>query len=293
MQLYRKTNGICRKVNPVAVEKEKTLPAIMGSNIYYMLDLHSLEPGYSDIGDRVDTLAVDKAGAPVIILYKLSKYENVINRALPHLKWLRAQKAEFFEMLVRKKLGKELTKTFSINLNDSRVICIAGSYSKFEVETVDVMRLKIQLLLYREYEDDLFTLEPLRIAGSSPSVAASAGVTAKDDEPLEALLARSTTEAVCLFSEIRQRILQLDDSIQEKATRIYVAYRIKKNFAEVALQTSQIRIKLRAIEYFDPERMVHQVPGGYNWTEKYVHVTSPREIDYVLRLIEQSYRDVL
>jgi len=293
MQLYRKTNGICRKVNPVAVEKEKTLPAIMGSNIYYMLDLHSLEPGYSDIGDRVDTLAVDKTGAPVIIVYKLSKYENVINRALPYLKWLRAQKAEFFEMLVRKKLGKELAKTFSINLNDSRVICIADSYSNFEIETVDVMRLKIQLLLYREYEDDLFTLEPLRIAGNSPFVAASAGVTAKDDEPLEALLARSTTEAVRLFSEIRQRILQLDDSIQEKATRIYVAYRIKKNFAEVALQTSQIRIKLRAIEYFDPERMVHQVPGGYNWTEKYVHVNSPREIDYVLRLIEQSYRDVL
>lgn len=293
MQLYRKANGICRKVNPVALENEKALPAILGSNIYDMLDLHSLEPGYSDIGDRVDTLAVDKAGAPVIIVYKLSKHENVINRALPHLKWLRAQRTEFFEMLAHKKLGKELANTFSINLSDSRVICIADSYSKFEIETVDVMRLKIQLLLYREYEDDLFTLEPLRVAGSNPSVAASAGVTAKDDEPLEALLAKSSAGAVRLFNEIRQRILQLDDSIQEKATRIYVAYRVKKNFAEVTFQASQLRIKLRPIDYFDPKQMIRQVPGGYNWAERYVHVNSLRDIDYVLRLIEQSYRDVL
>ena len=186
-----------------------------------------------------------------------------------------------------------MANIISINLSDSRVICIADSYSKFEIETVDVMRLKIQLLLYREYEDDLFTLEPLRVAGYNSSVAASAGVTAKDDETLESLLTKSTAGAVSLFNEMRQRILQLDDSIQEKATRIYVAYRVKKNFAEVAFQTNQIRIKLRPIDYFDPEKMVRQVPGGYNWTEKYVHVNSRRDIEYVLRLIEQSYRDVL
>jgi RecB family endonuclease NucS len=72
--------------------------------------MHFLATEYTTtFGGRIDTLAVDVNGAPVIIEFKKNRSDNIINQGLSYLKWLQAQKVEFFEMIVFKKLGKELS----------------------------------------------------------------------------------------------------------------------------------------------------------------------------------------
>ena len=54
----------------------------------------------------MDTLGIDENGCPVIIEYKRSSNENVINQGLFYLDWLMDHKRDF-EWLVMQSLNKE------------------------------------------------------------------------------------------------------------------------------------------------------------------------------------------
>lgn len=83
---------------------------------------------------------------------------------------------------------------------------------------------------------------------------------------------------------MRERILSIDESIEEKATSL----------AEVHVNKTQLKIHLRPIVYDDSKGLVDKIPEGYNWTmDRRVYLTNSEELDYVLGLIEQSYKNVL
>jgi predicted transport protein len=97
-----------------------------------------------------------------------------------------------------------------------------------------------------------------------------------------------------LFDDLRERILALDESITEKATSTYVAYRVANNFAEIHIGKSQLKIHIRPIDFIDPKNSVEKIPDGYNWTmNRRVYLKSPDELEYVMGVIEQSYKNVL
>ena len=53
-------------------------------------------------------------------------------------------------------------------------------------------------------------------------------------------------------------------------------------------------IFLRPVDYVDPRGSVEKIPDGYNWTlDKRVYLDSPADLDYVIGLIEQSYKNVI
>ena len=82
----------------------------MEANLETMLGVRFLDTEYSTgrlHGGRIDTLGVDENGAPVIIEYKRTVNENVINQGLFYLDWLMDHKAEF-RFLVLDKLGSEV-----------------------------------------------------------------------------------------------------------------------------------------------------------------------------------------
>src|SRR3954471_21847845 len=119
MAIFKEDNGKLKKLRITTFSKEKNLQILIQDNLLEVLDMHLLASEYpTTFGGRIDTLAVDITGAPVIIEYKLSKNENVINQALSYLRWLKAQKVEFFEMLVIKKLGKEIAEKIQIDWNN-------------------------------------------------------------------------------------------------------------------------------------------------------------------------------
>lgn len=243
-----------------------------------------------------DTLAVDANGAPVIIEYKRNKNDNVINQALSYLKWLRAQKPEFFQMLMINKLGQGVAESIKLDWNNPRVICIAESYSKFDVDTVEVVPLRIELFKYRYYEQGIFGLESLTVPeAASAATPASTNLVADKPASSVALLREKGNQAIReLFDQLQEQVVNLDEGIEEKPTSLYVAYRAAKNFAEVHIGKNQLKIHLRPIDYVDPRKRVDKIPDGYNWTmDRRVYLDSADDLEYVVGLIEQSYKNVL
>jgi predicted transport protein len=297
MPIFKQNNGKLEKLKLSPFSKERTLQTLIEPNLLEVLDMHFLASEYpTTAGGRIDTLAIDTDGAPVIIEYKLNKNENVINQALSYLSWLKAQKIEFFEMLVIKKLGKEIAGKLKIDWSNPRVICIAENYSKFDIDTVEVIPMRIELIKYRNYENGIFHLDfinkPEPIDHKTPKTNASV-----DSEKIIThldVVEKANPEIKEIFHEIRGRIMQLDDKIVEKINLNYFAYRVSKNFAELQVGRTQIILFLRPNEYLDPLKKVTKVPDSYNWTmTSKVILKNFDDIQYALDLIEQSYKETI
>ena len=299
MPIFRNAGGKLSKLGAIPLSKEKELQALIETNLKEVLDLQFLHTEYTTtFGGRIDTLAVDSSGAPVIIEYKRNKNDNVINQALSYLKWLKSQKPGFFEKLMIDKLGDTVAKSIGLDWDNPRVICIAEAYSKFDIDTVEVVPLRIELFRYRYYEDNVFALEPVNVT-EAPNYVTQANPAKSTSSPtsstgVEGLLAKADDNTAELFKELRERILELDDTVEEKATTLYVAYKRSNNFAEVHIGKSQLKIHLRPINYVDPEGKVDKIPDGYNWTmDRRIYLKSKSDLAYVLDIVEQSYLNVV
>ena len=126
MPIFQKVDGSLKKLSAISISSEKELQTLVEENLGEVLGMYFLATEYTTtFGGRIDTLAVDYTGAPVIIEYKRNKNDNVINQALSYLRWLQVQKEEFFEMLIIKSLGQEVAQKINIDWKNPRVICIA------------------------------------------------------------------------------------------------------------------------------------------------------------------------
>ncbi|WP_375181972.1 DUF5655 domain-containing protein, partial [Chryseobacterium sp.] len=264
-----KKDGKLKKLHSYTATKEKEIQNLVERNLLEVLDMHFLATEYTTNGGRIDTLAVDRNGAPVIIEYKRNKNDNIINQGLSYLRWLQAQKIEFFQMLILKKFGDEFSKSFIIDWKNPRVICIAESYNKFDIDTVEVIPMRIELFKYRYYDNGIFSLEPInvneQIQKSNNDLTTNAEAELLNLN-LDSHLIKANENIKDLFKDLRSKIFELDENIIEKITTLYVAYRLAKNFVEIHIAKNHLKIHLRPIDYNDPENLVEKISDKYQWT---------------------------
>lgn len=305
MPVFKTTsNDQLKKLNVLPLSKERDLQRLIEKNLLETLGLQFLATEYTTTsGGRIDTLAVDSDGAPVIIEYKKNRNDAVINQALSYVKWLKTQKSEFFQKLMIDKLGQKTYDEIGLDWKNPRVICIAEAFSRFDIDTIHFVSARIELIRYRIYEDGIFTLEPLNVLESvqqtEEALTESKAKAQPEDATAEApavddFVSKASPQVKNLFYDLRERILALDEAIVEKPTTLYVGYKLSNNFADLHFQKSGLKIFLRPAKYEDPKGMLKQIPDGYRWKlNRFVQITSSDDIDYVFGLIEQSYKDVL
>lgn len=292
-----KKDGKLKKLHSYTATKEKEIQNLVERNLLEVLDMHFLATEYTTNGGRIDTLAVDRNDAPVIIEYKRNKNDNIINQGLSYLRWLQAQKIEFFQMLILKKFGDEFSKSFIIDWKNPRVICIAESYNKFDIDTVEVIPMRIELFKYRYYDNGIFSLEPInvneQIQKSNNDLTTNAEAELLNLN-LDSHLIKANENIKDLFKDLRSKIFELDENIIEKITTLYVAYRLAKNFVEIHIAKNHLKIHLRPIDYNDPENLVEKISDKYQWTmDRRIYLKNEESMDYVFNIIEQSYKDVI
>lgn len=109
IKLFRLHDGQVAELEGHSVAVEKSLQNLIEHHLEALLGIRFLASEYSTgpkHGGRMDTLDIDESGYPVIIEYKRSLNENVINQGLYYLDWLMDHQAAF-AMLVMDRLGVE------------------------------------------------------------------------------------------------------------------------------------------------------------------------------------------
>lgn len=298
MPLFNTSNSKLTLVNTLQSGKEKDLQNLLEDNLKEALDMHFLATEYRTSNGRIDTLAVDRDGAPSIIEYKRNRDDNVINQALSYLKWLKAQRPEFFEMLMQNKLGQEVASGIRLDWKNPRIVCVAQAFSRFDIDTVEVVPLRIDLYRYKRYENGLLSLEMVttneRLKNLVEACQAAPAETIFGINQAMKEQAGASQAIRDLYDDLRERILGIDEYIIEKPGKRAVAFRLTKNFAEVLIRKDRLVIDLRETDYADPRGLVEKIGEGYTITmNRRITLADPRDLDYVFGIVEQSYQNIL
>ena len=208
MALFSIQNKVVRKVPPIKVGLERNIQKIFEENLNEILNIIFLVSEYSTSRGRIDSLGIDNNGSPVIIEYKRSQNENVINQGLSYLLWLLDHKADF-EILTQKAKA-----TIDIDWTSPRVICVAESYNKFDLDTADLLPINIELLKFRIYKNNILLVEletqqKARISTAKvfDKVKKESLIREKMKYSLENHLGRKSPKAIKIFEAINKGLI--------------------------------------------------------------------------------------
>ena len=264
IKLFRLSSGTATELQGSASDLEKPLQTLIEANLQPLLNIRFIATEHSTgktHGGRIDSLGLDENNCPVILEYKRSVGENVINQGLFYLDWLLDHKAEF-KLLVLDKLGTAAAD--AIDWSAPRVVCIAADFTKYDGHAVQQIGRNIELIRYRQFGGDLLLLEsvnagsdagskptaakPPKATPSKPDVPATAAATAVPavadpigtkgtgpDKSFAELLVNLPEPMQLLLASLEGYTLSLGDDVQRKELRLYLAFKRLKNFATVVL----------------------------------------------------------
>ncbi len=97
IKLFRLVNGLATELRGDASDLEKPLQTLIENNLEPLLGIRFLASEYFTgkiHNGRIDSLGLDENSCPVILEYKRSIAESVINQGLYYLAWLMDHQAE-------------------------------------------------------------------------------------------------------------------------------------------------------------------------------------------------------
>lgn len=295
MPLFKVEGKNVRRILPKDLDLEKNLQRVVEENLEEVLGVTFLYHEYpTSFGGRMDTLGIDADGAPCIIEYKRGQNESVINQGLSYLRWLLDHKADF------ERLCAEMGIRKSIDWDSPRVICIASSYNKFDSDTAELLPIKIELLRYQMYEGNMFSIEPQggqKVKLSMSDIVGKAKPTKQSgmqkQYTVEERLAGVRPEVIEAFNMLREQILALDETIDEQPKKLYVAYKLARNFTDLIVMKSKLvvalNVKYGSIE--DPDGLLRDMRHQGHWGngDYEIIVTGPNDVAQAMYFIRQSY----
>ncbi|GAB1469242.1 DUF5655 domain-containing protein [Chloroflexota bacterium] len=307
MPLYQLKQTSVQQIKPASFKNERELQKLFEENLEALLGARFIASEFTT-GDRqrgrIDTLGLDEDGTPVIIEYKKSSKENVINQGLFYLDWLVDHKGDF-ALAAQDALGKDI----EIDWSSPRLILVAESFSEYDKYAVNRIGANIQLWAYRKYGDGYLFLDSIfsNTSQSEQKRNKFAVTSTVKEETSEEIIIYTTddhlrdkpNELKVLFEAFREKIfsLNVDGDILEKASKIYVSYKHGKNFCEVAFLANSMKIWLDIpfSDIDDPNKICRDVSkiGHHGTGHTETKLTNLSEIDNVLYLVEQSYRQTL
>ena len=234
------------ELTPKKVSLEKELQTLIENNLQTFFGVTFLKSEYAITNGRMDSIGIDENNCPVIIEYKRSINENVINQGLFYLDWLLDHKANF-QLLVEEVLGKE--KSGNIDWSMPCVICIANDFTKFDEHAVNQMQRNIKLVKYRKFDNDLIALELLNAPQVKPITDDNNSVSninkkQKSIKDLSQSLADADETIKNLYATVQNYIMAQGDNITENQLKRYVAYKKIKNFLCVVVYQSSVVLYL-------------------------------------------------
>lgn len=255
LRLFRVLPSGVVELTGTSASVERSLHALVERNLEALLGVHlvaSDHPTGRSHGGRVDTLGLDENGCPVIVEYKRTLNENVINQGLFYLDWLLDHRAEF-ALLVTERLGK--VAAARIEWTAPRLVCIAGGFTRYDAHAIKQIDRTIELIRYRRFGDDFLVLE---LVGSAAAIAEPATRTAgtataatrrrprRGARAIADRLAASPADVRDRYEALASFLLALGDDVQARTLTTYVAYRRLTNFACVDIHPQLKRLVVYA-----------------------------------------------
>lgn len=266
---------------------EAALRDFFAENLDDLLGLRFLAKEYPARDGRIDTLAIDETGAPVILEYKWGEKDNILPQGLFYLGWLKESK-KLIDLLVADRLGKQI----KVNWDSPRVILVAQGFDRYTLAAVREVK-NVELIKYTPYSSAILFLET--VYSPAPPKGASTVVAKPDTQALGIAYHLGSVDAEIskIFYALQGRILTLPNVEEMADQKTGITYRTTKSFLRCEFGKGHIDLLLRDSQYNDPRGVVKDI-AAYEWGYKgRVKLKSLDDVEYVFSLVNQSYDSTL
>ena len=301
IKFFKIDNDNVQELHGHSVSLEKSLQSLIEKHLDAFLGIKFLASEYSTgkrHGGRIDTLGLDENHSPVIIEYKRSMNENVINQGLFYLDWLLDHKAEF-ELMTLRKFGQSFAD--NIDWGSPRLLCIAGNFTKYDEHAVQQINRNIELYQYKHYSEGFLMLDLVNATTAQTvyiedsSIDRTQKSNIKTFKTVSDYLDQANEQLTDRFESLKAFMIALGDDVQMKTLKYYIAFKRIKNFAcvEVHPQSNSILVYLKV----DPTtvtleqgftRNVTNI-GHYGTGDLEIRINNDEDLEKAKHFIEKSY----
>ena len=304
MPLFTVTKTTLSAVDQTNFSTERELQRLIESNLKSVFGCRFVATEFAtgaQHAGRIDTLALSEDHNPVIIEYKKVESSELINQSLFYLAWIQDHQGDF-EIAAQKSLGNKI----EVDWSDTRVICLAPNYKRYDLHAVQVMGANLELWTYRLFKNGSLYLEEVfqKSITTSPSRPPAAGLTAGQKAAIsrrtgsytvEQHLKNKPTSTKELAQSIRDFLIGLDSAVEEVPKKLYIAYKISQNFVCMEVHKARVLLYVKldptAIDLPENARDATNI-GHFGTGDLELSVRDLHDLELAKPLLEQAYQKV-
>ena len=302
MKLYALQNKRAKTLSVRPFKLEKEIQQIVEDNLHELFSLQVVKSEFPILNFRLDTLAFDSENKSfVIIEYKRDKNYSIIDQGYTYLSLMLNNKSDF--ILEYNENCKGSLKRSDVDWTQSRVIFISPQFSDYQTNSINFKDVPFELWEIKRFENDLFSL-----VQHKPTSSESVSIVSGDPNNMMT----KVTKEVKVYTEeshynyykseslkesyfnLRERIMNLGE-VEIVPRSQYIGFKRKSNFVDIAFQKNALWlwINLPKGGLDDPKGVARDVSdiGHYGNGDYDLKVTPESDLDYIMFLINQSYKN--
>ena len=302
MTLFSLKNDKLERINKVNFKLERDIQTLTEDNLNEVFGLEFVRTEFQLNNLRIDSLAFDnETNSFVIIEYKRDKNFSVIDQGYAYLALLLNNKADF--ILEYNEQKEKFLRKDDVDWSQSKVIFVSPQFTKYQQQAIEFKDLPIELWEISKYTNNTLLFNQLKspdtnesinkVSSKSKAVQKVSTEVKKYNE--ENHLNVASEEIKELYFQLKEKLLELDDNIEVKPLKIYIAFKSTTNFVDIEFMknTMKLWLNLKKGNLDDPKSIAKDVSStGHHGNGDYeITLTPEDDLDYSMTLIKQSYKN--
>ena len=299
MKLYNKTKTNISLLKELPFKLEKEMQTLFENNLKTIADLDLVKSEFTIKNKRIDTLAFDKQSkAFIIIEYKRSKNNSVIDQGFTYLNLMLENKADF--IIEYNESSKAALQRKDVDWSQTRVIFVSPSFTENQKLATNFKDIAIELYEVKQYEGGLIAINPVKKSASATSIQP---LTEKDEAirnvskeikvyTEEDHLANKSEAIKELYETYKDAILNLSDNIEIQVRKDYIAFKKNSNIVDITIQRKGLKmwINLKKGNLDDPKKITRDVSETGHWGngDYELLITDTDNLEYIMSLVKQA-----
>ncbi|HEY1211220.1 MAG TPA: DUF5655 domain-containing protein [Terracidiphilus sp.] len=300
MPIYAISNNVLTEIPVKDFKLEREIQALFEANLKNIMGLTLVKSEFPIKNKRIDTLAFDEQSRGfVIIEYKRDANISVFDQGVTYLK-LMLENKEVFIVEYNERLKRNLKRN-DVDWSQTRVIFVSTTFTDNQIDATDFRDLAIELWKVTRYDNNTLHISEIKKTRSAESIK-QVTQQSKDLKLIaseikiyseDGWMTYAGEEMAALYKKFRTAITNLDNGIEIKVTKCYIAFKKGgKNIVAIEPQQKALKIfvyaKWGTIE--DSKKIAKDVSniGHYGNGEYQIQVRNDRDLEYIMSLVKQA-----
>lgn len=302
-------NNAVSIINESNFANEKELQSLCEQNLELLLNLEFIATEFTVANFRIDTLAYHKeSNAFIIIEYKNTKINSVVDQGISYLSTMLNNKADFI-LKYSQKLDK-IYKISDINWAQAKVLFISPHFTQYQMGAINFQGLPIELWKIKKFNNNIISFDQINPTSTAAKFSEVIQIDSKDmsnaGSVIKEIKTYSEDDLVAigndsiqdLYSTIREFILNEGEELTLKATKIYIVfYKNRSPLMSIKIYKKSLVIwlndKFENID--DPKNIIKDMSniGHHGVGDCQIQITNDSNIGYIQDLIRNHISKII